>query len=183
VGQRGECVWRALVQALHGCPDLASIDRSFLKEPEWPQPSNVDPRAAPVHHPAVAGKRDMHTKLTVWYNTKCPVCDVGVERQRNRLILAARAGAIEFRDVNLEPEALARFGATLDDVRRRVHAVDADGRLFVGMDAALEIWHRTPGDAWFAGLIGLPGIRQSTRFVWNRCADVLFAWNKRRGRW
>ena len=50
-------------------------------------------------------------KLIVWYNTKCPVCNGGIERQNRRLVQAARAGAIEFRDINLEPNVLARFGA------------------------------------------------------------------------
>ena len=67
-------------------------------------------------------------KLTVWYNTKCPVCDGGIAFQRRRLVRAARAGAIEFRDINSEPEALARFGAGIEDIRRRLHGVDADGR-------------------------------------------------------
>jgi hypothetical protein len=24
-------------------------------------------------------------RLTVWYNTRCPVCDAGIDRQRNML--------------------------------------------------------------------------------------------------
>jgi len=66
-------------------------------------------------------------KLTVWYNAKCPVCNAGIDWQRDRLVRAARAGDIEFRDINFEPEALARFGAGIEDVRRRLHAVDATG--------------------------------------------------------
>lgn len=54
----------------------------------------------------------MRSRLVVWYNTKCPVCDGGINWQRNRLVRAARAGAIEFRDINLrqkmEYEALER---------------------------------------------------------------------------
>jgi hypothetical protein len=78
----------------------------------------------------------MGRQLTVYYNTKCPVCNTGIEWQRHRLVQAARAGIIEFRDINLEPDALARFGAGLEDVRRRLHAVDADGRLQVGAPIA-----------------------------------------------
>ncbi|RUU70522.1 thiol-disulfide oxidoreductase, partial [Mesorhizobium sp. M7A.T.Ca.TU.009.01.1.2] len=26
--------------------------------------------------------------LTVWYNTRCPVCDAGISRQKRRLIEA-----------------------------------------------------------------------------------------------
>ena len=35
--------------------------------------------------------------LTVWYNTRCPVCDAGIDRQRNKLLALVKAGAIEFR--------------------------------------------------------------------------------------
>ncbi|PRH84976.1 thiol-disulfide oxidoreductase [Labrys okinawensis] len=121
--------------------------------------------------------------LTVWYNTKCPVCDAGIRHQKSRLIEAVKAGRIEFLDINLEPDALAHFGAGLDDVRRRLHATDEDGRLLVGADVALAVWRRTPGQGWIATLLGAPGIIVLTRFAYDRFADLLFAWNKRNGRW
>ena len=62
----------------------------------------------------------MSSKLTVWYNTKCPVCNAGIEWQHHRLVRAARAGVIEFRDINLEPDVLSRFGAGVEDVRPSV---------------------------------------------------------------
>jgi predicted DCC family thiol-disulfide oxidoreductase YuxK len=125
----------------------------------------------------------MRSRLVVWYNTKCPVCDGGINWQRNRLVRAARAGAIEFRDINLEPAALARFGVGIEDVRRRLHAVDAEGRLFAGADCAVEIWLRTPGDAWLGHLMGQPIVRQIARFSYDRFADLLYGWNRRKGHW
>jgi MFS family permease len=47
---------------------------------------------------------------------------------------------------------VSRFGAGLEDVRRRLHAVDADGCLYVGADCAIAVWRLTPGDAWLARL-------------------------------
>jgi predicted DCC family thiol-disulfide oxidoreductase YuxK len=126
---------------------------------------------------------EMSPQLTVWYNTKCPVCSAGIERQRRHLVRAARAGLIEFRDINLEPDALARFGAGLEDVRRRLHAVDAQGRLHVGGDCAIAIWRATPGDAWLGRLLGLPVIRNVTGSICDRFADWLYAWNRRKGHW
>ena len=125
----------------------------------------------------------MSPQLTVWYNTKCPVCNAGIDWQRSRLVRAARAGVIEFRDINLEPEALGRFGATVEDVRRRLHGVDANGKLHVGADCAIAIWRATPGDGWLAGLVGLPGIRQIARVGYDRFTDLLYAWNRRKGHW
>jgi predicted DCC family thiol-disulfide oxidoreductase YuxK len=125
----------------------------------------------------------MRSKLLVWYNTKCPVCNAGIDRQRNRLVQAARAGAIEFRDINLEPDALARFAIGIEEVRRRLHGLDADGRLHVGADCAIEIWLRTPGEAWVGHTLGLPCIRQIAGFGYDRFADLLYAWNRRKGHW
>jgi predicted DCC family thiol-disulfide oxidoreductase YuxK len=56
----------------------------------------------------------MQPRLTVWYNTRCPVCDAGIVRQRNKLRALVRARAIEFRDINDEPDALAAHGARLE---------------------------------------------------------------------
>lgn len=134
----------------------------------------------PSSEPWVGGKS---RPLTVWYNTKCPVCDAGIRHQRNRLLDAVKAERIEFLDINLQPDALAHFGSGLDDVRRRLHATDENGRLLVGADVAVAVWERTPGQHWIASILGAPGLIHLTRFAYDRLADVLFAWNKRKGRW
>jgi predicted DCC family thiol-disulfide oxidoreductase YuxK len=122
-------------------------------------------------------------RLVVWYNTRCPVCDAGISRQRNRLIDAVRAGRVTFRDINEQPDALAAHGASLDDIRRRLHATDEAGRLIVGADVAIAVWRVTPGEAWLARLFGNPAVLPLTRFLYDRFADLLFAWNRRNGRW
>lgn len=122
-------------------------------------------------------------RLTVWYNTRCPVCDAGITRQHNKLLAAVKAGTIEFRDINLEPKALAAYGATIEDIRRRLHATDDSGRLLVGADVAIAVWRLTPGEGWLAALLGNPAMRPLTRFAYDRFADLLYAWNRRKGRW
>jgi predicted DCC family thiol-disulfide oxidoreductase YuxK len=122
-------------------------------------------------------------RLTVWYNTRCPVCDAGINRQRSKLVATARAGSIAFRDINLEPDALAAHGASLEDIRRRLHATDENGRLLVGADVAIAVWRLTPGEGWLAVLAGNPVVRPVTRFLYDRFADLLYAWNRRKGRW
>ncbi|MDX8447712.1 thiol-disulfide oxidoreductase DCC family protein [Mesorhizobium captivum] len=122
-------------------------------------------------------------RLTVWYNTRCPVCDAGIRRQKRRLIEAVKAGRVEFRDINFEPAALAEHGASLEDIRRRLHATDAEGRLLVGADVPVAVWRITPGESWLATLFGNPVALPLTRFVYDRFADLLYAWNRRKGRW
>ncbi len=121
--------------------------------------------------------------LVVWYNTRCPVCDAGIDWQRNKLLVAVRAGDIVFSDINMEPDALAAFGASLDDIRRRLHATDPSGRLVVGADVMIAIWRVTPGEAWLARLFGNPVMLPLTRFGYDRFADLLFAWNRWKRRW
>lgn len=122
-------------------------------------------------------------QLIVWYNTRCPVCDAGIGWQRSKLVAAISAGTVAFRDINEQPAALAAYGASLDDVRRRLHATDAKGRLLVGADVAIAIWLITPGEGWLARLLGNRAMLPLSRFAYDRFADLLFIWNRRRGRW
>jgi predicted DCC family thiol-disulfide oxidoreductase YuxK len=68
-------------------------------------------------------------------------------------------------------------------VRRRLHATDESGRLIVGADVMIAIWLITPGEGWLASLFGNPVMRPVTRFAYDRFADLLFAWNRWKGRW
>src|SRR5215469_5096162 len=121
--------------------------------------------------------------LVVWYNTRCPVCAAGINRQCNRLFAAAQRGTIAFRDINLEPDALVTYGVSLEDIRRRLHATDGSGHLLIGADVAIAVWRLTPGERWLAKLAGNPVARPITRVVYNRFADLLYVWNRRKGRW
>ncbi len=76
-----------------------------------------------------------------------------------------------------------RHGASLEDIRRRLHATDADGRLLVGADVAVAVWRATPGEGWLASLFGNAVMRPLTRLAYDRFADLLYAWNRRKGRW
>lgn len=91
--------------------------------------------------------------------------------------------ADEFRDINAEPAALARYGIGLEDIRRRLHATDAGGKLLVGADVAVAAWLITPGEGWLATLFGNPATLPLTRYAYDRFADLLYAWNRRKGRW
>jgi predicted DCC family thiol-disulfide oxidoreductase YuxK len=122
-------------------------------------------------------------RLVVWYNTRCPVCDAGITRQRTRLRAAVQNGTIAFRDINLEPYALSTCGASLEDIRRRLHAADGSGDLLVGADVAIAVWRLTPGERWLATIAGNPLALPVTRFIYDRFADLLYGWNRRKGRW
>ncbi|RZN31206.1 DCC1-like thiol-disulfide oxidoreductase family protein [Bradyrhizobium sp. Leo121] len=123
----------------------------------------------------------MPSQYIVWYNMRCPVCCNGVDWQRNKLLAAVRVGTICFKDINEQPDALASYGATVDDVRRGLHATDEAGRLILGADVA--IWWLTPGEGKLATLLGNRVMLPVTRLAYDWFTDMLFAWNKRKGRW
>jgi predicted DCC family thiol-disulfide oxidoreductase YuxK len=125
----------------------------------------------------------MRPALTVWHNSKCPICEAGIRRERYKLRTLVADGKIAFRDINFDPDALKAFGVGVDDVRRRLHGVDRHGRLLVGADVAIALWRLTPGRGWLAALLAAPGVVNVARFGYDRFADLLFAWNKRVGRW
>lgn len=122
-------------------------------------------------------------EFTVWYNTRCPVCNAGIYNQQRKLMALVKQGRVVFRDINFEPDALMQFGASLEDIRRRLHATDAQGRLVTGADVMVALWRITPGQRWLAVVLGNAGLLPVTRFCYDRFADVLYAWNRRRGHW
>ncbi len=73
---------------------------------------------------------------TVYYNSACPVCDAGVCAMRTRIA----EGEVEWVDVRRNPERLDALGLDLEDVRERLHLVDAAGRLQIGAPALLTTW-------------------------------------------
>jgi predicted DCC family thiol-disulfide oxidoreductase YuxK len=97
-------------------------------------------------------------------------------------LIAVKAGLIGFRDINAEPDALIGFQASLEDVRKRLHALDGQ-TLLVGADVALAVWALTPGQAWMSKIFGHALIRPASRFVYNMLAECLYAWNRHKWHW
>ena len=114
---------------------------------------------------------------------RCPVCEAGIAAERNRLLPLVHSGRVEFREIDHEPEALRKLGASLEDVCRRLHAFNADSQPVVGADVALELWRMGSRRLWLAALLGLPGLRQLTRLGYDLFAEALYRWNLRRGHW
>jgi predicted DCC family thiol-disulfide oxidoreductase YuxK len=123
------------------------------------------------------------TRLRVYYNSRCPVCNAGVTSQRRRMSAAGAGGGIEWRDINDEPAALAWCGADIDDVRRKLYVVDEAGGVHIGAAAFAALWRATPGQRWLARLVTLPGLAGLARAGYDGFAALLYGWNRRKGRW
>lgn len=121
--------------------------------------------------------------LRVYYNSRCPVCDAGIAGQRAKMLARAPAEAVDWRDINQEPEALQWCGAQVNDVRRKLYVIDEDGGVHVGADAFVLLAKRTPGQRWLGHVFGLPVLVSLARIAYNGFAALLYGWNRRNGRW
>jgi predicted DCC family thiol-disulfide oxidoreductase YuxK len=123
------------------------------------------------------------TKLRVYYNSRCPVCDAGIRGQRRRMDSAGAASAVEWRDINAEPDALRFCGAGINDVRRKLYVLDDAGNIHIGAAAFAALWRATPGQRWLGRLLALPLVATLARWSYDVFAALLYAWNRRQGRW
>src|SRR3954449_10125399 len=96
------------------------------------------------------------SRTTVYYNSACPVCDAGIRSERGRL----QGCDIRWVDVHTREDAVAEIGAELEHVRRKLHVVDAAGRVHVGSEAVAELWSRSARTRWLARVLRWPGVRQ-----------------------
>jgi predicted DCC family thiol-disulfide oxidoreductase YuxK len=101
--------------------------------------------------------------FTVYYDGGCSICRTRIAIYK----MEARRGeiAIDWRDVSEEPEALAAFG--VEDARRRLHVVDADGTLLAGADAFALLWSALPGYRRLGRLVASPGFNSLAHAVYD----------------
>jgi predicted DCC family thiol-disulfide oxidoreductase YuxK len=121
------------------------------------------------------------SKVKVYYNSACPVCDAGIKGQRERM--EACPIEVEWIDIHSNAEAVTEIGAQRELVRERLHVVDESGELRIGADAFEALWRHTPSQQRFARIVRLPIVRAVARWLYNVFAAGLYAWNRAKGRW
>jgi len=118
-------------------------------------------------------------RMKVYYNSACPVCKAGIEGQMGKSSICE----IQWLDVHSDNQKVAEVGADLEYVRKRLHAVDANGNLQVGFNAFLAIWRNSPNETWKARLLGLPLIKPFCEASYNLFAAALYKWNRAKKHW
>jgi predicted DCC family thiol-disulfide oxidoreductase YuxK len=121
------------------------------------------------------------SKVSVYYNSACPVCNAGIGAQRRRM--QSCNVDVEWIDIHRNPERLTAIGASREFVRERLHVVDDAGVMRVGAEAFGALWSRTPRQEFLATLIRAPGIKVVVGRAYNVFAAGLYRWNRWRGRW
>ncbi len=121
------------------------------------------------------------SKVSVYYNSACPVCNAGIAAQRRRM--QSCDVDVEWIDIHRNPERLTAIGASREFVRERLHVVDDAGVMCVGAEAFRALWSRTPHQRILAMLIRTPGIRVLVGWAYNVFAAGLYRWNRWCRRW
>lgn len=116
--------------------------------------------------------------ITTYYNGACPVCGGAIDRYRR--VAGKDDPGFAWCDISVVPDAAGRLGTTVPAIRRRLHVVDGEGRLLVGVPAFAALWEALPGHGWRARLIRLPVVAPLAGLVYEALAAVLDAWNRRR---
>lgn len=117
--------------------------------------------------------------ITTYFNGACPVCGAEIARYRR---LAGGDDRLRWCDIDRDPAAPDRLGVAPDDVRRKLHVVDGEGRLLVGVPAFAALWDELPRHRWLARTVRRPIVAPLAAGLYDGLAAVLFAWNRRRAR-
>ena len=110
-------------------------------------------------------------KITVFYDGGCRVCD----REICHYQKIADTAAITYVDISAPEFDAGKYDLSYDALMRKMHVIDAEGAVHVGVDAFRRLWQQLPGPHYhlLAALVGLPGVRQIAGFVYS-----LFARNR-----
>ena len=119
--------------------------------------------------------------IAVCYNGACPLCRREIDLYRR--MATTHGVTVDWRDIAAEPAMLAAQGLHADDLARRLHVVDGDGRVVAGVDAFRALWSRLPATRWLARVVGWWPVRPLAGVVYERLvAPGLYARHRRRER-
>jgi len=85
-------------------------------------------------------------------------------------------------DIRAEPAALQHLGVTVEAVKKRLHVIDRQGVLRVGIPAFAALWDEVPRYRRLARFVRLPVMREISAALYEALAILLYAWNQRRER-
>lgn len=136
--------------------------------------TDINP-SAPSRPPASAARPACET----FYNGACPICRTEIRHYQG----LEDAGRLGWRNLADDPGALSAHGISAEDAVRRLHALDAEGRLHSGVDAFLLIWRNLGRYRWLAAIVGSRPIRPLADFIYERlAAPALVRFNRWRSR-
>ena len=109
--------------------------------------------------------------IKVFYDGKCGMCSREI---RHYMKISPRETFI-WRDIANEPQHLKEINVSQSSALKRLHVIDQDGNIQIGVDAFIAIWRKIPRWRLLAFLCAMPGIKFTLGVLYNRFADWKFA--------
>lgn len=128
------------------------------------------------------GREGGDDTLTVLYDGACPLCSREIAHYRALAGQGREPAALVFHDVSA-PAATLPGGPTRDELLRRFHVQQADGRMLSGAAAFVALWARLPGWRWLATAARLPGVTMALEAAYRAFLPLrpaLQRWARRR---
>jgi predicted DCC family thiol-disulfide oxidoreductase YuxK len=108
--------------------------------------------------------------ITVFYDGKCGLCS----KEINHYKTVASKGIFDWQDVTISTEKLDAHNITLVDALKFLHALDANNKQHVGVDAFILIWKQLKRWHILAYIVALPIIRQIAQYLYKAFAKWRF---------
>ena len=108
--------------------------------------------------------------ITVFYDGKCSLCS----KEVNHYQRIAPDCVFEWQDIATSVDVLKKYGISISESLRLLHAVDENGKLHVGVDAFILIWKQLQYWRVLAYVTSLPAIRQIASIIYRVFADWRF---------
>ena len=109
--------------------------------------------------------------IKVFYDGKCGMCSREI---RHYMKISPRETFI-WRDIANEPQHLKEINVSQSYALKRLHVIDQDGKIQIGVDAFIAIWRKIPRWRLLAFLCAMPGIKFTLGVLYNKFADWKFA--------
>lgn len=111
----------------------------------------------------------MHKKTKILVDGNCIVCDFEVSHYKR--LAPNLFEIIDISDAKFKAE---EFGLTAKAVDEKLHVIDINNKVHIGVDAFVCIWNQILGYKWLSWLIKLPIIYQLAKVGY-----VIFAKNRK----
>ncbi len=94
-------------------------------------------------------------KPVMFYDGGCPLCQLEVAHYQK----IDKKNLVQWVDIQQQPQLLADYAIALPEAMRRLHVLDAHGKIYQGFFAFLVIWQALPYYRYLAFLLRLlPGL-------------------------
>lgn len=125
--------------------------------------------------------------VKIFYNSACPVCNAGIQSICDNI----DSQTVLLHDVhttsanNLEPvnDVIHELNAEREFIRERLHVIDSNEEVKVGIDALITLWGQSSNQNWKAGILQIPLVHGISRVSYNIFARLLYWWNRYQKRW